>query len=228
MRPSVRLLRISLIGTALCLLARPSVLPAISPKEKPAELQTQASKVEKGWFQVDPNESQILVHTRPAGLLKAAGKNLIISAGVFTGAVKFEPEAPKNSALKLKVKTYSLGVMGKHLSSVDRLNIEQKMHEKVLYTDYFPDISFESSRVVAKKVGEKNYEVEIWGDFSLHGVTRNIPINAEVSLKEGRLEARGEFILKQTDYKLKPFVLTGGALKVADEVKITFDMVAKR
>ena len=40
------------------------------------------------------------------------------------------------------------------------------------------------------------------------------------------MRAKGEFTLKQTDYGIKLVSVAGGALKIKDELKFTFDVLA--
>ena len=42
------------------------------------------------------------------------------------------------------------------------------------------------------------------------------------------LRAFGEFAIRQSDYNIKPVSAIGGGLKVKDEVKFSFDIVARR
>ena len=42
------------------------------------------------------------------------------------------------------------------------------------------------------------------------------------------LHARGEFSLWQTDYKITPPTVAAGTIKVKDELKFSFDIVAHR
>ena len=51
-----------------------------------------------------------------------------------------------------------------------------------------------------------------------------IPLSAKYSA--GRIEAQGEFVLKQSELGLKPFSVMLGALTVQDELKVKFRLVA--
>ncbi len=51
---------------------------------------------------------------------------------------------------------------------------------------------------------------------------------AQVTLDGDDLRAQGDFTLKQTDYKIKPISVVGGALKLKDELKFSFDLVGHR
>jgi hypothetical protein len=42
------------------------------------------------------------------------------------------------------------------------------------------------------------------------------------------LRASGEFTLIQSDFGVKPISVAGGALKVKDELKLSFEMVARK
>jgi hypothetical protein len=62
--------------------------------------------------------------------------------------------------------------------------------------------------------------------LSLHGVTREHAINAQLSVSGNSLRARGEFSLRQTDYRIKPVSVAGGTLKMKDELRFSFDIAA--
>jgi len=99
------------------------------------------------------------------------------------------------------------------------------MREKVLEVAKFPEVELISTSISATTVGEGSFDAEIHGDLKLHGVTRNIPIQAKVSLGQNSLNATGEFSLKQTDYQIQPVKAAGGAVKVKDEVRLSFNLV---
>ncbi len=42
------------------------------------------------------------------------------------------------------------------------------------------------------------------------------------------LRASGEAPISQSDFKLKPITVAGSMMKVKDEVKLTFDIVARK
>jgi hypothetical protein len=66
------------------------------------------------------------------------------------------------------------------------------------------------------------------GELTLHGVTRSQPVPARVTLAEDSLRAFGTFSLLQTDYDLKLVTIAGGALKVKDELKFSFNILARK
>jgi hypothetical protein len=62
----------------------------------------------------------------------------------------------------------------------------------------------------------------------LRGTTRNQTIAARIAVFDDMLRASGEFTLIQSDFGIKPISVAGGALKVKDELKLSFEMVARR
>jgi polyisoprenoid-binding protein YceI len=66
------------------------------------------------------------------------------------------------------------------------------------------------------------------GQLTLHGVTQSQPITARVTPLGSMLRASGDFTLSQTVYDIKPVSVAGGALKLKDELKFSFEIVARR
>jgi polyisoprenoid-binding protein YceI len=103
------------------------------------------------------------------------------------------------------------------------------MREQVLEVDKYPEIVFRSSSISASRLGEGRYRARIIGDLTMHGATqKNIWISAEASITDDRLRARGDFSLKQSDFGIKPFSAAGGTIKLKNELKFSFDMVAQK
>jgi polyisoprenoid-binding protein YceI len=123
--------------------------------------------------------------------------------------------------LRLTVPTDSLEV----LTPVDTAEIRkvtQAMRTEVLHVDKYPTMTFAADSISAKR-GKMDLHLAV----TMEGVTRTIPVTADVTLAPDTIRARGTFTAKQTDFGIKPFRGgPGGVLKVADEVKFCFDLVA--
>jgi hypothetical protein len=64
---------------------------------------------------------------------------------------------------------------------------------------------------------------------TLEGITRKLPVTAEVKIGSDSIRAIGSFTAKQTDFGIKPFSGgPAGTVKVADKVTFCFDLVAVR
>ncbi|MGC1297364.1 MAG: YceI family protein, partial [Alloacidobacterium sp.] len=128
---------------------------------------------------------------------------------------------------QLAIKTSSLGVRD-DISDKDRREIERLMNQEVLETAKFPEILYKASSISVTKMSDMLYAATINGNLTLHGVTRSRPVTARVSLLGSMLRASGDFTLDQTDYGIKLVSVAGGALNVKDELKFSFEIVARR
>jgi polyisoprenoid-binding protein YceI len=70
-------------------------------------------------------------------------------------------------------------------------------------------------------------QLTLKGDLTLHGVTREQMVSARVYLMGGTLRGQGEATVRQTDFDIRPVSVAGGMLKVKDELKLVFDIVAR-
>jgi len=114
------------------------------------------------------------------------------------------------------------------VSDRDKTEIESRMKQEALETAKYPAISFESSSIAVSKLGENSYAAKASGTLSLHGITCPQTIQAQVALNGDTLRAYGEFSLRQTDFGIKLVSVAGGALKVKDELKLSFDITARK
>lgn len=155
------------------------------------------------------------------------GHNPLIAVCGFGGDVRCVPGTLEDASLLLLVQAGSLAVVNK-VSDKDKREMERGMREDVLEIARYPEVVFMSTKVSADRTAEGRYRARIDGKLSLHGVTRDHRINAQVAVDGGSLRARGEFPLRQTDYNIKPASAVGGTLKMKDELNLSFDIVAER
>src|SRR4029078_5532831 len=141
------------------------------------------------------------------------------------GEANFTYGTVEPASLLLTIKADSLAVTDK-IKESDRGQIEGTMRNEVLEVAKHPEITFKSSSVSATKTGEAQYQARISGDLTLHGVTKPMTINAQLEFGDKTLRAKGGFALKQSSYDIKPVSVGGGTVKVKDELKFTFEIVA--
>jgi polyisoprenoid-binding protein YceI len=187
--------------------------------------ETITAKTAASIYQINSRASRFTVQAFAEGLLSAFGHNPKLNATTFTGEVVFPPDEMEAASLRFKVGTESLHVVD-NVSEKDRREIERMMHEEVLEADRFPDIVFVSRTVSPTRIYEGFYRMSIAGQLALHGVVRDHAIEAQVRLTEDGLRAEGESRLLQSSFGIKRVSVAGGTLKVKDEVKLSFDIVA--
>lgn len=179
-------------------------------------------------YPIDAARSQFTVRVFTGGLFKVFAHNHTVSVKDFDGNVAWGGATLETASLRLRVQSGSLTIVDPEVSEKDRAEIQSAMETKVLDVAKYPEITFSSTRVSASKISNGEYEVEIDGELQLHGLTRREVIPARVTIHDPELRARGEFSLKQTDYSIKPISVAGGTVKVKDEIRLSFDIVAIR
>lgn len=179
-------------------------------------------------YTLDPSASKFIVKAFAEGLFSAFGHDPVIGIKDFQGEAEFVPGTFENASLSLTIRADSLIVVN-DLKERDRQEVERIMREEVLETGKYPEIIFQSNNVFLNRLGEGRYRARVIGDLILHGVTQNnIWLNGEVTITTNELRAKGDFALKQTDYRIKLVSVAGGALKVRNEVKFSFDILARK
>jgi polyisoprenoid-binding protein YceI len=184
-----------------------------------------ANKIER--YRVDAGASTFTAQAFAEGLLSAFGHDPVIGIRDFQGEAELAPETLQNGSLKLVINASSLRVVN-DVKEKDRQEIERVMRDEVLETGKYPEIVFQSNNVSLSRIGKGRYRARFIGDLTLHGVTQNnLWLNGEVTLNDEGIRAKGDFAIKQTDYKMKLVSVVGGTLKIKNEVKCSFDILAR-
>jgi polyisoprenoid-binding protein YceI len=165
--------------------------------------------------EIDPQKSVMTVRVFKSGLFSAFGHEHEISVPIENGTLN--ESAP---SVELAVDTRKMRVMDKDVSEKDRAEIQETMlGPKVLDTNQFPQIRFRSTAVESK--GSSHWVVQ--GDLSLHGQIH--PVRLEVQGGNGHY--RGTAELKQRAFGIEPVSVGGGTVKVKDELRVEFEVVAR-
>ncbi len=176
-------------------------------------------------YRIDAGESHFTVRAFAGGFLSAFAHDHNIAIREFTGEAEFTYGTVQPASLRMTIKADSLSVTDK-VSASDRQKIEGTMRDEVLEITKYPEIVFKSTGLTASKTGEGQYQARISGELTLHGMTRPLTINAQLEFGDKTLHARGAFAVKQSSFDIKPVSVAGGTIKVKDELKFSFDIVA--
>lgn len=178
-------------------------------------------------FVFDTRASQLTVHAFASGLVAVVAHNPKFAVRDFSAEAKFMPRSLAQASLRVKIQVASLTLLDE-VSEYDQREIQRVMFDEVLAAKSFPEIVFESSRVTTHAVSENLYRATIDGNLTLHGITNTLSFNAQVVVGEDSLRSYGDFSVRQTDYGIQTASVAGGSLKMKDEVKVTFFMIAIR
>jgi polyisoprenoid-binding protein YceI len=177
-------------------------------------------------YTIDLGLSQLTVRAFATGMFSSLGHSPALAVREFSGQASFYPEALDAVRLMIRIKASSLSVTD-NISQQDRKELERTLNQDVLDTIRYPEIVFESIKAYASKAGE-TFFVNLMGALTLHGVTNSQAVAARVSLTGDLLRAHGEFSVLQSAHGIKPVSVAGGAIKLKDELKCSFDIVARK
>ena len=226
----------AIVATRVLVLSSILLLAFLSPPSLPSSISTVALPREavivpvntvgnSARYRIDAGQSHFTVRAFAGGFLSALAHDHTISVRDFDGNTEFTFGTVEPASLQMNIKAASLAVVDK-ISEKDRQKIETTMRDEVLEVSNFPEITFKSSGVTATKTGEGQYQARISGEISLHGVSRPITIASQLEFGDKVLHAKGNFSLKQSNFGIKPVSVAGGTIKVKDEIKFNFDIVA--
>jgi len=203
-----------------------SPLPAAKAlSEFPTLVKSVVRRSDGARYRIDAGQSRFTVRAYAGGFLSAFAHDHNIAIRDFSGGADFTYGTVEPASLRLVIKADSLAITDK-VSASDRQKIEGTMRDEVLEVAKFPDIVFKSTGVTASKTGEGQFQAKIAGELTLHGVTRPLTIASQLEFGDKTLRARGAFSIKQSSFDIKPVSVAGGTIKVKDELKFSFDIVA--
>ena len=170
--------------------------------------------------------SRLTVETETAGLSSMFGHDHRFDARDFRGTLALVPGVPESAVLELDVRGDALSLL-EDVSDDTRREIAEALRNAVLETGKYPDVSFRSRRVTAKKNDDGSTDVRLAGELALHGVRRKVVVPAHVVATPGGVRATGALTLRQSDFKIKPYTFAKGTVQVRDTLAISFDLRAR-
>ena len=182
-----------------------------------------------GTFEIGPQNGALSIHTSRAGVAGKMGHDLRIEVTEWRGTVTMTPDNPAECSVRVVANSPSLRVRegsggAKALTDSDRAEIEKTTHEKMLRTSKHPEIVFESTSVSGVTSPAPPTTAVVDGQLSIFGEPRPLRLDMRVEPDGAGYHVSGEGIVRQTDWGIKPYSAFMGALKVKDEVKISFDV----
>jgi polyisoprenoid-binding protein YceI len=184
-------------------------------------------------YRISPEASEIVARVFKGGVAAGLAHDHVIRASQLSGEIHLDAKNPERSMVRVEIPVRSLVAdepavrrkyrVEKELDSEDRAEIQSTMlGEDQLDAAKYPLIRFESKEVRAEGRGR----FVITGELLVHGHSRTIQVPVEAHTAPGRIEARGSFAIKQTDFGIEPFSVALGGIRNKDEVKISFSIVA--
>jgi polyisoprenoid-binding protein YceI len=179
-------------------------------------------------FTIDAGRSTCTIQAFSTGFLSALGHNPRIAVRDIRGNVQFASNGRvlEDARVRVNVTPRSLEVAD-DISDKDRREIHRQMYDEVLEVDRYPEVTYNCARVTIDGDGDQ-FSATLSGELTLHGETHPLPVQARVSITGDTLKASGGFAVSQKQFGIVPVTVAGGAIKLKDEVKCIFNIVARR
>lgn len=174
-----------------------------------------------GNYRIGPENGQLLLQTSRTGLGRKAGHDLTIEVTQWFGEVMVNIAESDRSTVSVTALVDSLEVVEgtgglKPLTDADRTQIKKTMREEILRPAQHPAITFISRQVTGTP---RAFLVD--GDLTIMSQTRPVTINVE---SDGNGRIWGGANIMQTRWGIKPYSAFLGALRLADEIHVNFDV----
>ena len=216
------LLAILFVASSIAMVGIPRL--ALVAQAHPSVLQGMSTQR----FRLDAGQSKFIAHALRGGMLWFKGHEHLVAAREFFGEAQITPDKITPASLQLTVKTDSMVETSSVFTEPQKQIINKELREIVLEPAKYPEIVFKSTQVTGKSLGNGQYDLEISGDLTLHGVTRRIVIPTKVTVAGNNLRAVGEFSIDRDDFNVKATSAVHGLVRVREKVRFTFDIVGHR
>lgn len=170
--------------------------------------------------ELGPDAGRLAIRTTRQGVAAKVGHDLTLVAEGWRGSAVVDTDDPAGSSVTVEVDVDGLAVVEgtgglKPLSSGDKRDIVRNIQRKILHSDKHPTITFTSTSVSGTP---EAFTVE--GQLTVAG--QAAPVTLHGAVADGR--AAGTASVVQSRWGIEPFTALFGALKVADEVTVQFDV----
>ena len=177
--------------------------------------------IAEGTYRLGSQSGRLLLRTGRAGVGAKAGHDLTIEVTRWDGSAVVNTADPARTSGTVTVDVGSFEVVAgrggvKPLTGSDRVEIARTVRENILHTARYPTITFTSTGVEGTP---ESFMVR--GDLTIVGVTQPVSVSGVVAA-DGRV--RGMAGVTQTRWGIKPYSALFGALRLADEVVVEFDL----
>ena len=178
-------------------------------------------------YTIDSESSRITAQLTQEGFLAKLRPRNEVEVKSFNGKIQVSPSDESDLAVVLESEVRSMTNIDKDMSDFERNEFHNILHNVVLESEKFPTIKFASISVTDVQRSDESRRFTLNGDLTIREVTRRVAVPVNVTIRNQELRATGEGRFKQSEFGIKPYVGGLGAVKIADEIKINFVIVAK-
>lgn len=178
-------------------------------------------------YAIDLLQSRVTATLTQEGFIARRYPTHRVEVKNFSGKIEVSERDETRIAVEVEAEAKSLTNADEGMTEFERREFHNVLNNSVLESDKFPKIKFVSVSVSdARKSGETR-SFTLNGDLTMRDVTKRVSFPVTVTISKDQLRATGDAELKQTDFGIKPYSGKLGMIRIGDEVKINFSIVAK-
>jgi polyisoprenoid-binding protein YceI len=170
-------------------------------------------------WKFDPSDGQLIVRTDVTGPASRMGHRLTIALNSWRATVSWTGEEP--CAVEVNVDVESLEVLrgegGVSALSGPEKALARSNALKSLGANRFRTISFRAEEIVKNAEGYR-----MTGTLEIHGTPRPRTVDLKVEDLDNVWRMSCDAHVRQSEFGIKPFSMFMGAMKVADDVTVSF------
>jgi polyisoprenoid-binding protein YceI len=176
-------------------------------------------------YRLDPAHSRFTVQAFGGGMLSFLAHSPTFAVRDFAGAVDFEGDAVAGMRVEMTVRAGALQLVD-NVKPADRTEIEGRMRGEVLEITTYPEVRLELTVSASERVEPGRYRLRLGGSLALRGVSHPHRADADLRIFDDGVRLRGESSLRLSEYHIKPVTALGGAIRLKDDLKVSFDLAA--
>lgn len=184
-------------------------------------------------FTFNPKFSDIKIYAFRGGKATTLGHNHVLSSRQFTGFAYLPDKDLANARFDLEFRMDQLefenipdnSKLGEAFASQLSSDEIKRTRDHMLSGDNFQADHFPFLRIHSVRVAGEIPKLAVEIQVEMHGQKQNMLIPLTVEVLPNRLTATGAFVLRQSDFGVKPYSVLGGFLAMQNEVVIEFTLV---
>jgi len=182
-------------------------------------------------LEIDPDRSVVTMLVRRAGPLARLGHNHVITSAQESGRAWLGPELQQSGfEIRLPIRAFVVDEPVARLAAgaefPGELPAEARegtyrnmLRPEVLDGERHPEVVLRASRISGTW-----QQPLVVVQVTLRGTTRDIEVPVELQRDPQSMLALGTLQIRQSDFGIAPFSVGGGAIQVADEVDVRFEI----
>jgi polyisoprenoid-binding protein YceI len=230
--PRLLLAGLGLWGLAGCQTSPPPAGAPALPGNVPAEPGVPAGAES---FRIVPQESLLQILVYRGGAMARLGHNHVIASHHLEGEVFVTPD-PLGTRFDIRVPVNELTVdepamreiAGTEFPPGVPQNARDGTRNNLLSEALLDGVNYPTIRLRATEVLQSGDGFDVGVEITLKDQAHRVRVPVRLERKDGALLARGEFALKQSELGLKPFSVAMGTLVVLDDMKVRFEISARK